>query len=142
MRAAAETGDVMRDLLLTTLVLAAAFTLPAAAAGRPSGTFRLVAIEGAAPPEGVDVTLRFTGEGLSLRGPCNSFSMPVTVHDDGRIDGGPMMGTQMACADPARMAFEARLTAAVEGVTGYGMTDGTLRLDTASGALVFAPENP
>jgi heat shock protein HslJ len=70
-------------------------------------TWRLVAIDGAVPAPGPDVTLRFEGDRVSGQGPCNGFGAALAIDaQPGRIAFGDLVSTKRACVDQARGALE------------------------------------
>jgi heat shock protein HslJ len=97
--------------------------------------WRLVAIDGAAPPAGPDVTLRFEADRVSGEAPCNSYSGFYTQDvRRGRLAFGSMVSTKRACVDPARSRLETAWFAALTGEVIAGL-DGDARLELTAGGV-------
>ena len=86
-------------------------------------------------PTGVSATISFLPNNLLEGfGGCNSFSGDYLVVGTDNISFGPIMSTMKACGDPAD-TFEHQLLAALQNSTKWSVTNGTLELRDASGAL-------
>jgi len=83
---------------------------------------------GAAIPivPGSDITLTVAGTQVSGQSACNSYGGEVIVKD-GVVQFGPLMSTEMACADPI-MASEAAYVAALAGVRAASLEGDKLTL--------------
>jgi heat shock protein HslJ len=110
-------------------------------AGLPtlSGTsWRLVELAGAAPLEGVDVTLELTADGgVSGHASCNTYRGSVTLSGDS-LSFGPLATTRMGCA-AEQMEQESRYLAALRSPLRVELLGDTLRLrgDTGDRVLTF-----
>jgi heat shock protein HslJ len=84
-------------------------------------------------PEGISATVSFHPDGtVEGFGGCNGFGGGYSVDGDA-IAIGPLMGTMMACEEPAN-TFETQFRAALENATTWSVTNGVLDLRDDSGA--------
>lgn len=91
----------MPSRVFFTACLLAALAVPALAAATPAGRWRVVEIFAEAVAPSVETTFDLGADGtVSGEGGCNRYGGSATV-TAGRIAFGPMMGTRMACAQPA-----------------------------------------
>jgi len=90
-------------------------------------------------PAGVTGAVSFFADGhLEGFGGCNNFSGSYTVKGDS-LTVGPLMGTMMACPDPAG-TFEAQFMTALQNSTKWSVSAGKLDLRDDSGAQQVAAE--
>lgn len=125
----------MKALLLA---LAALAPLPAAAQTLSGAEWRVVELAGGPLPGDVTPAFTFTADGkVAGHAGCNRFS-GGWAQDGMQLTFTGMAATRMAC-DPARMETEARMLAALEGVTAMALTPGgALELLGGAGLLIRA----
>jgi heat shock protein HslJ len=86
-------------------------------------------------PTGVSATISFLPNNLLEGfGGCNNFNGDYLVVGTDNISFGPIMSTMKACGDPAD-SFERQLLVALPTATKWSVSNGTLELRDASGAL-------
>ncbi|MDV3467297.1 META and DUF4377 domain-containing protein [Stenotrophomonas sp. C3(2023)] len=87
------------------------------------------------------VTLLFADGRVSVDNACNRMGGSYTV-GTGTLTVGPMVSTEMACAEPAMMALDKAVGSRLQGELKTELSDGgQLTLRTGAGdVLVFAPE--
>ena len=103
--------------------------------GLAGTAWRLISIDGAAPPAGPDVTLRFEADRVSGEGPCNSY-MGFYGQDvrRGRLMFGSIVSTKRACVDAARSGLETTWFQLLSEEVIAGL-DGDSRLDLRAGGV-------
>jgi len=85
-------------------------------------------------PEGIAATIAFHPDGtVEGFGGCNGFGGGYSV-DGEAIAIGPLMGTMMACGEPAD-TFESQLRTALEAASTWAVVSGALELRDDAGAL-------
>jgi heat shock protein HslJ len=85
----------------------------------------LQSLAGEAVPGGVEVTLEYDGERIAGTGGCNQYSGGATFDDGSVTIDSEIMGTRMACEDPAA-SVESSYLAALPRVTGFVVQDDML----------------
>jgi heat shock protein HslJ len=114
---------------------------PASGSGTPLvGTaWRLTSLTGHDPAALASinrpVVMRFRSDEVSGSSGCNGFGGTYTI-DRGRIVFGPLMGTMMACPQPA-MSIEQAVRKALTGAVPYTLAGDTLTFISAATTLVF-----
>jgi heat shock protein HslJ len=114
---------------------------PASDAGTPlAGTsWRLASLTGhdAASLASINrpVVIRFRASEVSGSSGCNGFAGTYTI-EGGRIAFGPLMGTMMACPQPA-MSIEQAVRKALTGAVPYTLAGDTLTFTAGGTTLVF-----
>jgi heat shock protein HslJ len=98
--------------------------------------WRAVSVSGRAPVATHIPTIKLDGTRASGNAGCNSYGADVTV-TGGSIRFGPVMQTEMACADPNAMAVEGDFVAALSAATSIEIRDGKLVIGGPGGELVF-----
>ena len=98
--------------------------------------WRAVSVAGKAPSASHIPTIKFDGSRVGGNAGCNSYGADVTV-SGGTIKVGPVMQTEMACADPNAMAVEGAFVAALSVATSIEIRDGKLVIGGPRGELVF-----
>lgn len=142
-----KTSILALAALVTLVAFVAAVTAVAVAATASieGPTWRLVSLSGqeerALAEATRGVTARFsTGQVEGFSG-CNSYGGGYTIDAD-RATLGPLVGTMMACPEPA-MALENAFKAAFAGTLRFAITEDRLTLTTPSGVtMVFRAEPP
>lgn len=88
---------------------------------------------GVAIPDGVEVTIAFSGDQVSGNSGCNRYSGTYeTVGEDG-LKLGPLMSTKMAC-EPAQASVEGAYLPKLDQVARYSVAGDRLTLGSAEGA--------
>lgn len=137
-----HTATALLSSLLACLLLVACTAMATSTAPPPSldhTAWTLAALPGTALPIGPTATLSFEGGRMQGSDGCNRWGAPY-VATDGKLQvTGPMVGTQMACPEPAAslaLAYHAALSTA----RGYRLAGAegarTLELTDATGATV------
>jgi heat shock protein HslJ len=114
---------------------------PASGSGTPLvGTaWRLTSLTGHDPAALASinrpVVMRFRSDEVSGSSGCNGFGGTYTI-DRGRIVFGPLMGTMMACPQPA-MSIEQAVRKALTGAVPYTLAGDTLTFTAGGTKLVF-----
>jgi heat shock protein HslJ len=114
---------------------------PASDAGTPLvGTeWRLTSLTGHDPATlssiNRPVVMRFRRDEVSGASGCNGFGGTYTL-EPGRVVFGPLMGTMMACPQPA-MSIEQAVRKALTGAVSYTLTGDTLTFISGATTLVF-----
>ena len=98
--------------------------------------WRALSVGGRAPVATHIPTIKLEGNRASGNAGCNSYGADVTV-TGGSIRVGPVMQTEMACADPNAMAIEGDFVAALSAATSIEIRDGKLVIGGPKGELVF-----
>ena len=98
--------------------------------------WRAVSVAGRAPVATHIPTIKLDGTRAEGNAGCNSYGADVTV-SGGSIKVGPVMQTEMACADPNAMAIEGDFVAALSAATSIELRDGKLVIGGPQGELVF-----
>lgn len=125
-------------LLILTLALTAACTMPMADEQFRDRDWKLVWVEGFdSMPSGVSTpTIRFGSDGrLGGNTGCNSAGAGYTATDH-QLAIQPMITTKRACLDPQGNALERAYVRAVEATRGYGLENGELELLDEGGRVV------
>ena len=81
------------------------------------------------------VVMRFRSEEVSGSTGCNGFGGTYAI-DKGRITFGPLMGTMMACPQPA-MSIESAVRKALTGAVPYTLAGDTLTISAGGTTMVF-----
>jgi heat shock protein HslJ len=126
---------------MRTMMMAVLLALGGCAAGTGArlgtGDWRVTDINGVPPIAGSNLTLRIEDKRVSGHSGCNSFSGGVELMSRERIRFTALTQTRMACADPAMMEQENRLTSILQAVEGYGVYgDGSVSLIAGDGRAV------
>ena len=98
--------------------------------------WRAVSVAGRAPVATHIPTFKLDGTRAGGNAGCNSYGADVTV-DAGSIKVGPVIQTEMACADPNAMDIEGAFVAAFSAATSIEIRDGKLVIGGPQGELVF-----
>jgi len=98
--------------------------------------WRAVSVAGRAPVATHIPTIKLNGTRVEGNAGCNSYGGDVTI-TGGSIKVGPVMQTEMACADPNAMAMEGAFVAALSAATSIEIRDGKLVIGGPGGELVF-----
>jgi heat shock protein HslJ len=89
------------------------------------------------PDEAPSITLTIEGDEFFGDGPCNGYR--GTVHEGVRaVDFSAVAATRRACVPSQLGVLEARYFAALEGVSGGGLSGGNLSLSGMSGPLTHS----
>lgn len=88
-------------------------------------------------PEGIEVTVAFSGGRITGHSGCNRFSASIEDGDaPGQIRIGPAMGTRMACPGE-QMEFESEFLALLSLVDSFGFMAGNLLLTGSTDSYTF-----
>jgi len=123
----------------------AVLTFAPAAPGTIEGPWLVTAVNNGSggvvsTPAGVSAAISFFANGtVEGFGGCNNFSGSFTLKGDS-ITFGPLMGTMMACPDPAG-TFEQQFMAALGASTKWAVSNGKLTLSNDSGAQQVAADS-
>jgi len=98
--------------------------------------WRAVSVAGRAPVATHIPTIKLDSTRASGNAGCNSYGADVTVNG-GSIKVGPVMQTEMACADPNAMDIEGAFVSALSAATSIEIRDGKLVIGGPQGELVF-----
>lgn len=97
--------------------------------------WRMVTIAGRSVDPATPTSLAFDGETISGSAGCNGFSGPYTS-DGTRLSTGPVIATQMGCAEPAGVQETAALSILAKPVTIRFASDGRMILMGAAGRSI------
>jgi putative lipoprotein len=129
---------------LTAGSLLAILVLSCSSTGSPSPSdldirgieWRAVSIAGHPPVPNHIPTIKFEGARAGGSAGCNSYGADVTI-SGGTITVGPVMQTEMACAEQQAMDVESMFTSALAAAQTVEVKDGRLVLTGPKGQLIF-----
>ena len=98
-------------------------------------TWTLTELNGEAPPEGVEATLKFDGSTVSGNSGCNTYSGEATFDEDVVDISDQLTSTMMAC-EPAVGEFEAAFLAMLADASIFAVDGDTLTLSNDSDTVL------
>lgn len=93
----------MRKYLRISVLLVIGILLAACSSqdvGLDGTVWELLSINGVAPIDGTEITLRFQDGRVQGSSGCNTYGGDYTLENDGGFRAGPIAVTEMACLDP------------------------------------------
>ncbi|HET6604990.1 MAG TPA: META domain-containing protein [Xanthomonadaceae bacterium] len=87
----------------------------------------------------VEISLSFEADRIQGNGGCNAYSADYAF-DRGALEVGPIAATKRGCPDPVGAA-EQQYFQALGGARSVQAQDGTLRIETGAGVLVYQPRS-
>lgn len=103
-------------------------------------SFTLDGVDVPLPDDTIDMEIELGRIGGT--GGCNSFGGQIDAADDGGLTITDMAWTEMACAEPGRMAFESSYLPALAGVAEWNASPDGITFSSDSAVLTFEPGEP
>jgi heat shock protein HslJ len=131
----------MRKYLRISVLLVIGILLAACSSqdvGLDGTVWELLSINGVAPIDGTEITLRFQDGRVQGSSGCNTYGGDYTLENDGVFQAGPIAVTEMACLDPeGAMAQEVNYLQILQGANMLVRDGDELTIEGGGDTLVF-----
>lgn len=132
----------MRTFLRIIVLLVIGILLLTACGSKDDGledtVWELLSINGVAPIEGTEITLRFLDGRVQGRSGCNTYGGEYALEGEGVFRIGPIEVTEMGCLNPAGvMEQEANYLLVLQGASQLVQDDDRLTIEGGGNRLVF-----
>ncbi len=132
----------MRTFLRIIVLLALGILLLTACGSKGVGlegaVWELLSINGVAPIEGTNITLRFQDGRVEGSSGCNTYGGDYVLEGEGVFRVGPVAVTEMGCLNPAGvLEQEVNYLSILQGASGLVQDDDRIRIEGGGNSLRF-----